>query len=57
MFQVEQRSGLVALVAVVDQDGAALEQVAVPLDDEVERGVEQRMAGADEGGQGFAGHG
>ena len=56
VFEVEQRSGLVAFVRVIDQDRTAFQQVAVPLDDEVERGIEQRMAWADEGRQWLAGN-
>src|SRR5262249_57874571 len=36
------------------EDRAALRQAGVPLDDEIEGGIEQRMAGADEGGQRLA---
>jgi hypothetical protein len=55
VLQVDQRADLIAGVALVDQDRAAFEQVAVAFDDQVDRRVEQRMAGADEGGHRLAG--
>ena len=46
----QKRADVLALVRLVDQDRALLQQVAVALQHQVDRGVEQRMAGADEGG-------
>jgi hypothetical protein len=54
VFQVEQHTRLHAGIAFIDQHGAALQQVAVALQREVDDGVEQRMAGADKGGQRLA---
>ena len=54
MLQVEEHARLRARVALVHQHGAALEQVAVALEREVDDRVEQRMARADEGGQRLA---
>ncbi|WP_200387231.1 hypothetical protein [Thiocapsa imhoffii] len=50
MLQIEDHARRGAGVALVDQQGAVLEQVAVALQGEIDDGVEQRMAGADEGG-------
>ncbi len=41
--------------ALIDQHGAALEQVAMPLEDQIERGIEQRLARTDERCGRFAG--
>ena len=54
VLQVEEHARLRARVALVHQHRAALEQVAVALQGQVDGGVEQRMAGADEGGQRLA---
>ena len=54
VFGVEEHAGLGAGVTVINEDGAAAEQVAVTLQREVEGGVEQGVAGADEGGEGLA---
>ena len=45
------------VVALVDEDRAALQQVAVTFQDQVDDGVEQRMARADESRQGLPGRG
>jgi hypothetical protein len=55
MLQEEQGADLVPLVALIDEDGAALEQVAMLFDHQVERRIEQRLAWADEGRGRFAG--
>ena len=54
MLQVEQHPGLRGVIALIHENGAAPEQIAMSLYRQVERGVEQRMAGADEGRQGLA---
>jgi hypothetical protein len=54
VFQIEEHARRGAGVALVDQHGAALQQVAVALQREVDDGVEQRMTGADERGQRLA---
>ena len=46
--------GSVAGVAFVDEQRALLEQIAVAAERVVDDGVEQGMAGADEGGGGLA---
>ena len=46
-----------AVVALVDEDRAALEQVAVAFQDQVDDGVEQRMARTDESRQRLPGRG
>ncbi len=51
MLEVEEDAHVVAGVVGIDEDRAALEEVAVALLDEVDRRVEQRMARADEGGE------
>src|SRR5690606_3401003 len=53
VLEVEEEPGLRAGVALVDQDGAAAQQVAVPFQGEVERRVEERMAWTDECGGGL----
>ena len=54
VLQIEQHSWCGAWVALVDQHGAAFEQVAIALQGEVDDGIKQRMAGADEGGERLA---
>ena len=55
VLDVEQHARLGPGVALVDQHRAALEQVAVAFEGEVDDvAVEQRMARADEGGQRLA---
>ncbi len=54
MLQIEQHARRGAGVALVDQHGAALQQVAVALQGEIDDSVEQRVARADEGGQRLA---
>ena len=54
MLDVEQHSRPSPWVALVHQHRAALEQVAMAFEREVDDRVEQRMARADEGGQGLA---
>ena len=54
MLEVEQHARLSPWVALVDQHRAALEQVAMAFEREVDDRVEQRMAWADEGGQRLA---
>jgi hypothetical protein len=44
MFEGEQHPRAGALVTFVNQHRAALEEVAIPLEGEVERGVEQGVA-------------
>ena len=51
----EEHAGRGARVAVVDENRAAPQQVTVTLECHVDDGVEQRMAGADEGGERLAG--
>src|SRR5262249_12048771 len=51
----KQGADLVPFVVFIDEHGAALEQVAMPLDDQVERGIEQRLARTDERRGWFAG--
>ena len=55
VFQEEQSARLVGLIGVIDKNRPAFQQVAMPLDDEVERGIEQRMAGADKASERLAG--
>ena len=54
VFEEEEDARYCAGVALVDQDGALFEQVAVARQRAVDDGVEQRMAGTDEGGGGLA---
>ena len=49
LVQGDEDAQAVALIARINQDRALLHQIAVALEDEVDRGVEQRVAGADEG--------
>ena len=54
VLEVEEHARARARVALVHQHRAAPQQVAVALEGQVEDGVEQRVAGADEGGQRLA---
>jgi hypothetical protein len=54
VLQIEQHARLSAGIALIDQHRAALQQVAVALQREVDDGVEQRVTGADKGGQRLA---
>jgi hypothetical protein len=54
VLQVEQHARRRPEVAFIHQHGAALQQVAVAFQGEVDDGVEQRVAGADEGRQRLA---
>ena len=54
VLQVEEHARGGAWVALVDQHRAAAQQVAVALQGEVDGGIEQRVAGADEGGERLA---
>ena len=49
VLEVEEHARARAGVALVHQHRAALQEIAVALEREVERGVEQRVARADEG--------
>ena len=49
MFEEEEDAGFGAGVAFVDEDSALLEQVAMALEGAVDDGIEEGMAGADEG--------
>ena len=49
VFEEEEDAGFGARVAFVDQDGALLQQIAMASQGAVDDGVEQGMAGADEG--------
>ena len=51
MFEIEEHARPGAEVALVHQHGAALEQVTVALEREVDDRVEQRVARTDEGGE------
>ena len=57
MLDGEEHTGRRAVVALVDEDRAALEQVAVAFQDQVDDGVEQRMAWTDESRQRLPGRG
>ena len=50
LVEGDEDAQAVALIARIDQDRALLHQIAVALEGEVDGGVEQRVAGADEGG-------
>src|SRR5690606_2998799 len=54
VLEVEDEPWLFAGVALVDEDGSAPQEVAVALEGEVERRVEEGVAGADEGREGLA---
>ena len=51
MFQIEQDPGQCTGVAFIHQHGAALQQVAIALQREVDDSIEQRMARTDKGRQ------
>jgi hypothetical protein len=53
MLEIEQHARPSAGIALVDQNGATLQEVAVALESEVDNGVEQRMPRAIEGGLRF----
>jgi hypothetical protein len=48
VFEEEQDAGVCSGVAFVDQDSAALEEVSVPFEREVEDCVKQRVPGTNE---------
>src|SRR5690606_8808620 len=54
VLEVEDEPGLLAGVALVDEDGTTAQEVAVALEGEVERRVEEGVTGADEGREGLA---
>src|SRR5690606_31572120 len=54
VLEIEDEPRLFAGVALVDEDGAAPQEVAVALEGEVERRIEEGVAGADEGREGLA---
>src|SRR4051812_36674117 len=51
MLQEKQHARFQSRVALVDEDGAAAQQIAVALKHEVDDGVEQLMTRAHKGGQ------
>ena len=55
VFEIEKHAGLRPRIALVDQHRAALEQITLPFEGEIEHRVQQRMARADEGGRRLAG--
>ncbi len=54
-YQVEKRARLVARGGIIDQDRALLQYVALPFKQQTDQGIEQGMAGANEGGGGCSG--
>ena len=54
MLQVEKHARGRARVALIHQHRAAAQEIAVAFERQVERGIQQRVAGADEGRQGLA---
>ena len=54
VLQIEQHARSGAGVTLIHQDRAPAQQITVALKREVDRGVQQRMAGAQERGQGLA---
>ena len=54
VLQIEEHAGPVALVALVDQHGAALQEIAVPLQRQVDHRIEQWVPGTHERRQGLA---
>ena len=54
VLQIKEHARRRAGVALVHQHRAAPQKVAVALERQVERGIEQRMAGADESGERLA---
>src|SRR5579872_2153446 len=57
MFEVKEDAYLLAVIIGIDQHRALLEQVAVLFQDQVERGIQQRVTRADEGCWRFTRHG
>ena len=57
MLEEEQHARRGAQVARIDQHRTTLHQVALALERQIEHGIEQRMTGADEGGERLAGRG
>src|SRR2546425_447837 len=51
VLEVEEQARLHPLIALVHQYGPSAQQITMSLDHEIESGVEQRVAGAEEGGQ------
>ena len=56
MLKVKQRSWLIPFVDWINKNGPTLQQVAVALHNQVKRGIQQWMAGADEFRQRLAGN-
>jgi hypothetical protein len=54
VLQVEEHARRRARIALVYQHGAPAQEIAVAFERQVERGVEQRVAGTDEGREGLA---
>ena len=54
VVEVEQHARLIAGVALVHQYCATAQEIAMTLQSEVDDGIEQRVAGADEGGERLA---
>jgi hypothetical protein len=54
VLQIEQHPRAQSRVAIVHQHGPAAQQIAVALEREIDRRIEQRMPGADEGGRQLA---
>src|SRR5439155_438121 len=54
VLEVEEQARLHPRIALVHQYGPSSQQITMPLDHEIESGVEERVAGADEGGQRLA---
>ena len=48
VLEVEQHAGHVPWVAGIHEHRSAVEEIAMTLEREVERGIEERMTGADE---------
>ena len=49
MFEQKQGSDIAAFVAIVDQEGALLHKMAIPLAYQADDGLKQRVPGADKG--------
>ena len=54
VLQIEEHVGPVALVALVDQHGAALQEIAVPFQCQIDHRIEQWVPGTHERRQGLA---
>jgi hypothetical protein len=54
MFEEDQHARACSEVALVDEHHTAAQQIAVALPSDVDDGIEQRVARADEGGRGLA---